>query len=172
VAAELFRVILARIQPAAAPVPLGLGLPLIVDVAALRKQLKPDDPRLAGALASLGSSLLQAGKPAEAEPVLRECLALREKNQPDVWTTFNTKSLLGGALSGQKKHRDAEPLLLQGYQGMKQRQDKIPPPLRRQRLEEALTRLVQLYDALGKPEAAKWRQELAAVKAGDKKAKP
>ena len=35
---------------------------------------------------------------AEAEPLLRECLAIRERTQADAWTTFNTKSLLGGAL--------------------------------------------------------------------------
>ena len=59
--------------------------------------------------------------------MLRECLAIRVKKQPDAWSTFNTQSKLGGVLLGQKKYADAEPLLLQGYEGMKQREAKIPP---------------------------------------------
>ena len=45
---------------------------------------------------------------------------------PDDWLTFNARSLLGGSLLGQKKYAEAEPLLLSGYEGMKQREDKIP----------------------------------------------
>jgi hypothetical protein len=40
----------------------------------------------------------QQNKYAEAEPVLRECLALRTRKEPEAWTTFNTQSLLGDAL--------------------------------------------------------------------------
>jgi TolA-binding protein len=68
--------------------------------------------------------------------------------------------MLGEALLGQKKYADAEPLLLKGYQGMKQREAKIPPQ-GKPRLREALERLVQLYEATGKKdEAARWRKEL------------
>ena len=143
------------------------AVPLLGEaVAAARQQAKPGDPRLAVALAQLGGALLKVAKPAEAASALRECLALREKNEPGGWTTFNAKSLLGEALVGQKKHAEAEALLLAGYRGLKERQDKIPPPVRRQRLEEALGRLVQLYDATGrKDEAAKWRKELEAGRA-------
>ena len=65
---------------------------------------------------------------AEAEAILRECLAIREKAQPDDWTTFNTRSQLGGSLMGQKKFAEAEPLILAGYEGMKAREAKIPAP--------------------------------------------
>ena len=47
---------------------------------------------------------------------------------------------MGGSLLGQKKFTEAEPLLLQGYEGMKQREDKIPP-VGRPRLREAIERL-------------------------------
>ena len=40
--------------------------------------------------------------PAEAEPLLRECLDVRQKKLPDDWLTFNTQSLLGGSLFAQK----------------------------------------------------------------------
>ena len=101
---------------------------------------------------------------AEAEPLLRECLKFREQNEPDDWTTFNTKSLLGGSLLGQKKYAEAEPLLLAGYEGMKQREGKIPP-IRKVRLTEAIERLVQLYEATGKKDKAdEWRKKLPVAK--------
>jgi serine/threonine protein kinase len=126
--------------------------------------LPKDSPQLAGALAPIGLMLLERKKWAEAEPLLRECLAIREMAEPDAWTTFNTKSMLGGALLGQKKYADAEPLLLAGYEGMKQREKTIPPQ-GNTRIPEAIERLVQLYEATGKKEAAaKWRKELEARK--------
>ena len=114
-------------------------------------------------------TLLGQQKWAEAEPLLRECLAIREKTQADVWSTFNTKSMLGGALLGQKKYAEAEPLLLAGYEGMKQREKTIPPQ-GKIRIPEALERLVQLYEATDKKdEAAKWRKEPDAIKSAEKK---
>jgi eukaryotic-like serine/threonine-protein kinase len=112
-------------------------------------------------LAALGWNLLQQKKWADAEPLLRVCLAIRQKRQPDAWATFNTQSQLGGALLGEKKHADAEPPLLGGYEGMKQRQKSIPG--RSQvRLAEALDRLIEFYTATNKPdEAKKWQAERA-----------
>ena len=70
---------------------------------------------------------------------------------------------------GQKNYADAEPLLLTGYEGMKQREKTIPEQ-GKIRLPEAVERLVQLFEATGKTvEAAKWRKELEAIKAGLKK---
>jgi tetratricopeptide (TPR) repeat protein len=134
-----------------------------------RKSLRGDSPRLAETLAQYGSILLQAKAFAEAEPVLRECLAIREKAEPDAWTTSDTRSLLGGALSGQKKYAEAEPLLLTGYEGMKAREKTIPEQ-GKIRIPEALERLAQLYEATDKKdEAAKWSKELAASRAALKK---
>ena len=75
---------------------------------------------------SLASNLFQQRKWAEAEPVLRECLAVREKSQPDDWITFNTRSMLGDSLLGQKKFAEAVTLILAGYEGMKAREAKNP----------------------------------------------
>jgi serine/threonine protein kinase len=129
-----------------------------------RKRFGEDHPHTADWMACLGGSLLQQRRYAKAEPVLRVCLAIRARRRPHAWTTFNSKSVLGSALLGQKKYADAEPLLLEGFQGMKQRQVKIP--IEGQiRLTEALERLVQLYDAWGKKEkAAQWRKKLDEVK--------
>jgi tetratricopeptide (TPR) repeat protein len=122
-----------------------------------RRTLPPASPQLAGALAQYGSTLLDVGAYAEAEPLLRECLALRAQTQPDAWTTFNTMALLGGALLGRRQYAAAEPLLLKGYAGLKAREQALPPQAKA-RLPEAVGRLVDLYEATGRPaEAAKWR---------------
>jgi tetratricopeptide (TPR) repeat protein len=117
----------------------------------------PDDAR---ALTSLAWNLVKQQRYVEAEPLLRDCLKFREQKETNNWETFSTKSLLGGSLLGQKKYDEAEPLLLAGYEGMKQREEKIPP-ISRFRLTEAIEWLVQLYEAWGKPEqAAEWRAKL------------
>jgi eukaryotic-like serine/threonine-protein kinase len=114
-----------------------------------------------GALAEWTRILLSAGEFAEAERLARECLAIRQKQIPDDWRTFNARSMLGGSLLGQKKYAEAEPLLVTGYEGMKQREAKIPAP-GKPRLKEALQRLAQLYEETGQSEkAAEWRQKLA-----------
>ena len=126
-----------------------------------RQRFGPADPRTASILAPLGLSLIQQGKWSAAEPVLRECLAIREKSQPDDWTTFNTRSLLGGSLVGQKKFAEAEPLIVSGYEEMKSRESKIPPP-GKPRFTEAAERVVRLYEEWGKKDkAAEWRTRLA-----------
>jgi serine/threonine protein kinase len=130
----------------------------------LERRRKRDGPKAAttaDALARLSLTLLGQQKYVEAEPLLRECLAMK---LPEAWQRFNTLSQLGGALLGQKQYQAAEPLLLQGYADMKQFEASIPPP-GRPRLTEALQRLVQLYDALGrKEEKAQWTRKLQAAK--------
>lgn len=136
-----------------------------------RQALPKESPQLAGVLAQIGLGLLEANQGAQAEPLLRECLAIREKTLPDLWVTFNTKSMLGGALLGQKKYAHAEPLLLQGYQGMKEREKTIPT-LGMDRLPEAVDRLVQLYTEIAKKdELAKWQAELQTLKRSAKRSK-
>ena len=72
--------------------------------------------------------------------------------------------LLGSSLLGQKKYADAEQYLVKGCEGMSRWAERLGPShdaFTRKPLTETLQRLVQLYDALGKPdEAAKWRKEL------------
>jgi tetratricopeptide (TPR) repeat protein len=122
----------------------------------------------ASELAVLGLNLLAQKKWTGAATALHDCLAIREKQQPDDWTTFNALSMLGEALYGQKKFAEAEPLLVRSYEGMKQRATKIPKE-GQHRLAEAVERLVQLYDAWGKPnDATRWRRELETAKADAK----
>jgi len=140
---------------------------------AMRRKLSGDnDLAVANALAPLTLTLLRQEKFAAAEPLARECLALREKKIPGHWLTFDTRSLPGSSLLGQKKNAEAEPLLLAGYEGMQQREDKIPAN-GKPRLHEALQRLVQLYESTGRPDqAAEWKQKLAEIEKAQTEQKP
>jgi tetratricopeptide (TPR) repeat protein len=124
---------------------------LRVEVKRARVALGAEYPQTAAALASLGKNLLQQKKFAEAEPLLRECLAIREKLLADHWLLFNVRSMLGEALLGQSKPAEAEPLLVQGYEGMKAREASIPAQVRSQRLSEAGRRVIRLYNDLNQP---------------------
>ena len=130
-------------------------------LAVVKAEAGAASPAYAGELVALGLLLLKQQKGAEAEPILRECLALREKTQPEEWRTFGTQSLLGGALLVQMKYADAEPLLRKGYEGMKAREKAISPQAG-PRIPEALDRLIELYIATDKPdEVKKWQAERA-----------
>jgi eukaryotic-like serine/threonine-protein kinase len=69
----------------------------------------------------LGGNCMKQRRYAEAEPLLRQCLAFRERTEPDDWQRFRAESLLGATLANLDKYSEAEPMLLTGYEGMKQR---------------------------------------------------
>jgi hypothetical protein len=140
------------------------ALPLFAAfVAAQRQRLGARDPRFANLLAAISRDLLKCRQFAEAEKLLREAAAIRQDMQPNLWTTFNTQAMLGASLLGQKKYQDAEPLLLEGYQGMKQREKTIPPQ-GKARLVEAAEYLMQLYQATDRQEQVqKWAAIVVTV---------
>jgi tetratricopeptide (TPR) repeat protein len=124
---------------------------------ARKRRLGPDHADVAVTLVQLGRNYLQQKEYTKAQARLRECLQIYEKNPPASWRHFHAQSLLGGSLLAQQKYAEAEPLLRGGYDGLKAREQSIPAD-DRVCLIEALDRLVQLYDAWGKPEQAKkWR---------------
>lgn len=126
-----------------------------------RKTPPADSTDLAYLISRISRVNLEQEQWVEAETMLRECLSIREKALPDSWLTFNTISSLGGALLGQKKYAEAEPLLLKGYKGMKEREAAIPPA-GKERLIEALERLIEFYVVTDKPDEVKrWRAEQA-----------
>jgi len=93
----------------------------------------------------------------QSEALAREALELERKKQPEDWQRFRAESLLGASLLGQKRYTDAEPLLLEGYQGMLARKDRMAVR-DHYHLDSARKWLVDLYEAWDKPEkAAEWR---------------
>ena len=118
-------------------------------------------------LERLALNLLMQERFAEAEPLAREAHAIYIKirslgSGPDDWRPFHCLSLVGGALLGQGRHDEAEPLLLEGYQGMKERETMIGAPLMNQ-LTTALERVVRFYEVTNQPEKAReWRAKLPA----------
>jgi tetratricopeptide (TPR) repeat protein len=108
--------------------------------------------------ADLALAYFSEGKFAESEPLAREALEFGQKKQMDNWQRFRAESLLGAGLAGQKKYAAAEPLLLEGYQGMLARKDRIAVPDRYQ-VDCAREWIVELYKAWGNPaKAAEWRK--------------
>ena len=82
--------------------------------------------------------------------------------QADDWQRFRAESLVGASMAGQKKYSEAEPLLLEGYEVMMARGDKIPAP-DCYYLDLAHDWIAQLYRAWGKPKkAAGWSRSLHA----------
>lgn len=129
-----------------------------------RRATGADSREYASVRDELGELYLKQGRSADAETLLRAALTIREQKEPDAWTTFHTKSLLGGALALQKHYDGAEPLLIAGYEGMKQRENKIPAQSKPQ-LSESSERIVQLYESWGKPDKAdEWKKKRSLLK--------
>ena len=126
-----------------------------------RRQVPPESPQLAQKLTQFGLTLLQVKEFAKAESLLRESLAIKQRKEPEAWTTYYLRSQLGLALLGQTKYAAAGPLLVQGYEGLKQREKSIPPQAIVV-IPGVLDRLVELYTAMDKPDEAKKYKQLRA----------
>jgi len=128
-------------------------------LAGQRHNLGSDSTDTMVAAADLALAYESQGKFVESEPLAREALEFYRKKQPDDWQRFRAESLLGASLAGQKKYAEAEPLLLEGYQGMVARKERMAVP-DWYHLDRAHEWLVQLYVAWGKPgEAAEWKKK-------------
>jgi non-specific serine/threonine protein kinase/serine/threonine-protein kinase len=104
----------------------------------------------------LATAYLAQGKFPQSESLSREALEFDQRNAADDWQRFRAESVLGASLAAQKKYGEAEPLLLESYQGMLARKERIAVP-DRYHLDRAREWIVQLYRAWRKPEkAAGW----------------
>jgi tetratricopeptide (TPR) repeat protein len=123
-----------------------------------RRRLASNDLRLAQALKQLAWTLIQAGRPAEAEPLVRECLIIYEQRQPNSTSTYYTRGLLGATLRRQGKYGEAEPLLRNALENLMQ---KNPPGTFRYRLAEGAEEIARLYEETGRPDEARaWRAKV------------
>ena len=115
-----------------------------------RRALGSEDPDTMTSAADLALAYLSQRKFIESEPLAREVLEFNRKKQSEDWQRFRAESLLGASLAGQKKYAEAEPLLLEGYQGMLARKERIAVP-DWYHLDRAREWLAQMYQAWGKP---------------------
>jgi tetratricopeptide (TPR) repeat protein len=139
------------------------AIPMLEEVLQVRKgKLGPDHADTLTSMNNLVTSYLESKRWPEAESLARDCLELRRQTQADEWRRFHTMSQLGAALAGQGKFAEAEPLLIEGYEGMKQREAKISAH-RKKDLAAAASRIVPFYETWNQPEkAALWRRKLAS----------
>jgi hypothetical protein len=138
---------------------------LLSDLLARRSKRKDSigEVQTARVLEFLSINALLQDRNTEAEERARASLALYEKNEntlcdDDDLRRFYVMNLLGGILLAQKQYAEAEPPLLQGYEGMKQREWVITAPWR-YRLTEAGERVVRYYEETNQPEQARAWQE-------------
>jgi tetratricopeptide (TPR) repeat protein len=123
-----------------------------------RHALSAEHPDTMASAADLALAYISQGKFAQSEPLAHEALQFHRKKQPGDWQRFRAESLLGASLAGRKKFAEAEPLLLDGYQGMEARKDRIAVP-DWYHLDRAREWIVELYKAWGKPaQAAEWQK--------------
>ena len=133
-------------------------------LAGRRHALGLEDPDSLDAMADLALTYQAQGKLAESEALAREAVEADRKTRPEDWQRFFAESLLGASLAGQKKYAEAEPLLMEGYQGMDARRDRIAVP-DRYHLDRASEWVVQLYRGWGKPKkATEWERQLKQSK--------
>lgn len=123
-------------------------------LALLRADPKSAPEKRGDVLLALGELLLDAGRPAEAESLLAECVELRRASQPaGHWLIGEASSALGQTAADQGDFERAEPLLLEANAVL---QNHPESPAKRRR--ETVERLVNLYERWGRPEQAeRWR---------------
>jgi non-specific serine/threonine protein kinase/serine/threonine-protein kinase len=120
---------------------------------------RPLQPGRANALGWLALNMLYQERYTEAEPLVREALAYFEKEFPNQPRRFFWMSLLGAVLLGQQNHAEAETLILQGYEGLKQRL--ATRSFAKHELDEAGQRVVRYYEETNQPgKARQWRERL------------
>jgi tetratricopeptide (TPR) repeat protein len=107
----------------------------------------------------LGFTLTMLGKYAEAEAFDRDAIRIYRSMFDDKNAmVVMARDHLGDALRGQGRFKQAETLLLAGYERFK-----LPNSVTKLWRGHALTALVRLYEAQGRPdEAAKYRAILSA----------
>jgi serine/threonine protein kinase/Flp pilus assembly protein TadD len=125
-------------------------------LALFRKNLGDHHRSVASTLEHLLVILHDEAKLEEAGRLAREDIAIRQIN-PDEWQLYWAQSLLGSILLLQTNYTAAEPLLRSGFEGLHQRQERIPFH-QASCLAEAMRWLEQLCEATGHHEqAAEWK---------------
>jgi hypothetical protein len=116
---------------------------------------------------SLARTLQRQGRYQAAESLVREALMFFEKERPDDLRRFFWVNLLGAVLADQQRYAEAEPLLLQGFEGVKEREAILAGKAANTQIAECGERIVRFYEMTGQQEkATAWRAKLPAVRGG------
>lgn len=126
-----------------------------------RREVRGEEhPHTLASIRKWGRLLNGQERYAESEQLLRDSIAVHERVLgEDHRRVAETRSVLGAAINGRGRHAEAETYLLDGYAGL----DATVGELRRgAKVGAAMKRLVDLYEAWGRPEeATAWRTKLA-----------
>jgi tetratricopeptide (TPR) repeat protein len=129
-------------------------------------KMDPAHPAIMLCRSDLASAYLLADRPADAEPLARQCLEVREKRAPNAWLTLDSRARLGAVLLARQRYADAEQLLLPACRELRARADYLPAD-GRQRLQCDVETLVKLYRVTGRPDqAAEWSRIVDKTKPG------
>jgi tetratricopeptide (TPR) repeat protein len=131
---------------------------------ALREYLQPDHWRIGSRLGAVGTSYLEAGRPADAETVLLESIAVYESSLgPEHSWTLRARARAGKALMALDRHAEAESMLRPAYLIALEGEAK---PDRVKAREELRVLLEELHRGQGDHAAARrYRADAGAAKA-------
>ncbi len=115
-----------------------------------RKALGEHHFETATAIYNLAGVFYAQGQFKEAERIGSQALDIYLKTlNPEHWLVYRTRSYIGGCLIKLKRFREAEEQLLIAYDGLKTTRGEQHALTRR-----AISRLIEMYDAWGKPDQA------------------
>ena len=119
-----------------------------------RKELGEEHFEVGTSLNNIATVLSHKGQFAVAEQMQRQAIAIYQKSlKPEHWMIHRSRSHLGACLLKLKRYREAEEQLLTAYAGLKTARGEQHEITRR-----AVSRLIELYEAWGKPgQAAPYR---------------
>jgi serine/threonine-protein kinase len=116
-----------------------------------RKQFGDEHPEVGTALHNLGSLLYRRGEYDQSENLQRQAIAVHQKSlKPDHWMIHRNRRELGACLIKLKRYGEAEEELLTAHAGLKAALGN-----QHERTQRAVSLLVELYEAWGKPGQAK-----------------
>jgi eukaryotic-like serine/threonine-protein kinase len=129
-------------------------------LARYRRTRGDDHPDTLLSMNNLGQALTANGHYAEAEPLFADVYRLVPQSQMDAKTAAIVMSRWGPCLVELGRHGDAEAPLLEAHRRLTETGQAQAPPM-----AGVLDGLVKVYERTNRPdEAARWRQQLAAIR--------
>lgn len=127
------------------------------------EQLDETHQHVAQVKRSLASVLTAKGVPEEGEELVLQALeALRAAKTPGAWEIADAESVYGGCLSAQGRFSEAERFLTRSFEVLREARGEAAPYTR-----DAARRLIELYEAWGRPEEARPYRDAAGRRSAE-----